>query len=600
MCSFANCDGSRIDAQASGSEDTGVASGTHSDFANGNMNWIKTYLAEICLVLCLIGLAPLLALQAHHLWTRPHFQFFPVAWGALALLMRKRARIQNVTHQKRKLFGMAIWLLGLISAVGAGQLFSPWLAHVAAVLSITGYGLLRLGNTIAPRWLAWSLLLWVTLPLPGEFDGVFISELQRLSASSAGALLDLFGIIHLREGTLIEIRSQQLFVDEACSGIDSFYALVAIALIILLWQRHVCIVGVFTLLSVPLWAWLGNVIRLLAIVVLLDQYNIDLSRGWKHTALGFATFALSSLFMIATVRTFSLLFQRFSRRHLPNEPHFFHLLYNELVSYPDKPSIRLSDVFGRNKPDQVKPKRAANVRPYRHSLLFSMVIAMSAIGTLGLTLHGATQKPIGTALPAYSDEQVALAFKANNMPELILDARRVRMLEEKRSRESSFGEYSRTWQYSDGKHSLLLSIDFPFHGYHPLWVCYVNSGQTVVDTPEILTTTAIESSPEKPTALRVKLVDSLKNVSYLWFVLFDASGRPITAQGYDQVSVKQLLLERIQRALARQMEPAPVSYQFQLLVNSGEDLTPSEMVHYQELFESALPYAMGQVRELVK
>ncbi len=55
-----------------------------------------------------------------------------------------------------------------------------------------------------------------------------------------------------------------------------------------------------------MWAWLGNVLRLLLIVVLLDRWQIDLSQGWPHTALGVLTFGISSLCLLVKLSGFAL------------------------------------------------------------------------------------------------------------------------------------------------------------------------------------------------------------------------------------------------------------------------------------------------------
>ncbi len=52
-------------------------------------------------------------------------------------------------------------------------------------------------------------------------------------------------------------------------------------------------VAVASFLMVPVWATMGNLLRLVSIVFLLDWINIDLSQGLPHTILGLFTFAVS-------------------------------------------------------------------------------------------------------------------------------------------------------------------------------------------------------------------------------------------------------------------------------------------------------------------
>ncbi len=63
---------------------------------------------------------------------------------------------------------------------------------------------------------------------------------------------------HMRNANIIEIKGIQLFVEEACSGIGSLYALLAAAALLLLINRRSFFCSVLVLLSVPVWAMMGN------------------------------------------------------------------------------------------------------------------------------------------------------------------------------------------------------------------------------------------------------------------------------------------------------------------------------------------------------
>ncbi len=297
------------------------------------MQTLKPWLAEICLAACILSTLPLIILQSIHLWDRPHFQFFPLAWLSFAYFAYAAGKVEWSENIWRQRFGASLWGFGIAANLIAAFFFSPWISQASVILCVSGWGLLRLANVPLFRWLAWTFLLWITLPLPGNLDGDVVNGLQRLSSQSASALLDLLGILHLRQGTLLEIRSRQLFVDEACSGIDSLYSLIAIGLLMIIWQQKPLVVGLFTLITVPLWAWLGNVLRLLLIVVLLDRWQVDLSEGWPHTVLGLVTFTISSACLLVTLNGFATLFQRFSTATMPDDREW-HMLYNTVVCFP--------------------------------------------------------------------------------------------------------------------------------------------------------------------------------------------------------------------------------------------------------------------------
>ncbi len=179
----------------------------------------KPAFAEFVLLHALSVWLPCLSCKRSTCGNVPHFQFFPLAWIAFCYFIYSEGAIGWSTNIWRPMAGGGIWALGLSAIVAAAFFFSPWIGQAAAILCICGWGLLRLDAVQMFRWLAWTLLLWITLPMPGNLDAEVVNGLQRLSARSASQLLDLMGVLHLPQGTTLEIRSRQLFVDEACSGI---------------------------------------------------------------------------------------------------------------------------------------------------------------------------------------------------------------------------------------------------------------------------------------------------------------------------------------------------------------------------------------------
>ena len=93
----------------------------------------------------------------------------------------------------------------------------------------------------------------MTLPFPAGYDDKLIQFLQRQSSHLTSMILDCIGILHLPAGNVLELAQKRLFVDEACSGVDSLYALMAICLCLVLWFRQRLFVAVVSLSLVPIW-----------------------------------------------------------------------------------------------------------------------------------------------------------------------------------------------------------------------------------------------------------------------------------------------------------------------------------------------------------
>ncbi len=181
---------------------------------------------------------PLLAIQAANLWNRPHFQFFPIAWFVFFAIVYHRGQLVDCDSTLRRQLGFGLLLLSLFSAIAAMTLQSPWFSQLGLILLLLGWMSLRLGDRPWYAIAGWTSLLIVTLPLPLNGDARLVQALQLQSTRAACTLLDITSTPNLGLGNVIQIPPGKLFVDQACSGIDSLYALTAVALAMTIWHER--------------------------------------------------------------------------------------------------------------------------------------------------------------------------------------------------------------------------------------------------------------------------------------------------------------------------------------------------------------------------
>lgn len=567
--------------------------------------FVKVWLPEISLVAILAALSVLLTYQIAHLWSRPHFQFAPMAWCAFAVfLFVQHGPIGTVENIWRGRLGKLFCFVGLVLAAMAAQVFSPWLAHVAAACCIAGWGLLRLPELNMWKWLGWTLLIWCTVPLPGTLDGTVVNTLQRLSSQSASHLLDLCGVLHLRQGNLIEIRNHKLFVDEACSGIDSLYALLAVAIFVALWRQLPLVVGALSLVCVPIFAWFGNVVRLFAITWLLDAYNFDLSHGTAHTILGVVTFGLSAASLFVTSLAFSHLFRRLPSAAVARSQTLWHRIYNVVVCFPGKPPTakeESNEYFEHPRSDSADKPRAPSVRKtFRISRYEFAGMFVIATVCLGLSIYKVTRsnsgEHISLALPHFEQAEVDAAFSKEKLPAALGQANMAHYTKHHRPADTFFGEHSRTWTYHHPICDFQVSVDFPFLGFHPLWICYTTTGNTLMEDPSII------AIPGNDTAqiTEMKIIDELGSPAYVWFAFVNQSGEPLEPSPFKQ-DLKTTFTGRLLNAFrASVLQPQVVSYQYQLYLPAGRELTVAERKEVLEMFAECLPSVSNQVKLLKK
>lgn len=243
---------------------------------------------------------PLMWEHGQHLWSREYFQFFPIYLIAVGVVLRERLThaelpVRGTWRVEPISLGLAIPLLGI-----AYWVWSPWIAAVSLVL---------LGDSLlCPCYQArrtWRLLT-LLIPLPLGLDAVLVHKLQLLSSVQASRVLDFLRIPHVMQGNVLELSSKRLFVEEACSGINSVYMLTAATLFCLVISRDRLIRGLPLLVSVAWWALLANVFRIVLIAVAHQNYQLDLSAGWRHESLGLAStvFALAGIFSTKSLLDF--------------------------------------------------------------------------------------------------------------------------------------------------------------------------------------------------------------------------------------------------------------------------------------------------------
>ena len=116
-----------------------------------------------------------------------------------------------------------------------------------------------------------SLPLFVYLTLPFNMDVRLITTLQQYSAVYTSKLLDLAGLGHHMDGTVINVPVLGEYgIEQACSGVQSFFTLLLVAVIFIVHSRRLktpgigiglvavfsaflCFVHRATILAMPIW-----------------------------------------------------------------------------------------------------------------------------------------------------------------------------------------------------------------------------------------------------------------------------------------------------------------------------------------------------------
>jgi exosortase len=190
-------------------------------------------------------------------------------------------------------FGLALMFTARILGVLGGDVLSAIAILAGSVLLAGGRELLKsLAFPFALLLFAVPLPDWLidnaTLPLK-----VFISDAVTTSLYAMG-----YPVAH--NGVTIVIGSYELLVKDACSGLNSIVALLAVGVLYVYAVRHHSMTRslLVTIAIIPI-AIAANFLRVLALVLVVYYWGVDLLDGPLHLLTGIGVFVLAAMLLIA-------------------------------------------------------------------------------------------------------------------------------------------------------------------------------------------------------------------------------------------------------------------------------------------------------------
>lgn len=521
------------------------------------------------LILPAVALSPLLYLQSWFLWEKEHLQFFPLAFGAAAwFFWNEGKRDENhLVLGLRRTLSFTGAVASILVAIFALIIVSPWLAHFACVLLIFFWAYRKFASMSMLRVLGICGLMVVTIPPPFGLDHKLVRSLQTLSSTICSRLMDATNILHVKRGNVMEIASKQLFVEEACSGVDSQYALMAVAGVLLLVGNTGLIVSIITIVTVPIWAILGNLLRIYLIVVGLEIFGIDLSTGTSHTVLGLVVFIVAAWAHWSSVQLLIYLQLRFFSPELATG------------SY----GVTNSAVVGHNSMGMML-SRGWLILP------FVGVLLMPA-GVLGIYNH------FRARMPSISKDIADKFLSENDLPRVVLGQSRVGFSAETRTERNMFGQHSHVWTYQGDSGNQIVSLDFVFRDWHALWICYQSAGWTVSEIQKI--DRDLSGNPLEWKYFQVLMSNDQNEFACLHFGFFNEDGQPYSYDG----SIEGDPVERPLTFLDVLSPPKDLNnsllFQVQVLSKSLDPIPNTQIAHQRQMFEELRAIALNKSRPLL-
>lgn len=507
------------------------------------LDWPAVALAAAALA----AAAPFLVRHAGWLAARPHYEAFPLVLLGAAVLAWLRLRDARGGTPATPWVAGAGLAAGWLGLAAAEVLNSAWLACAAAMALLPALAYAAGGRDLLRRALpAWALL-WLLVPPPMDLDRLLILQLQAVTTAWSSAVLDALGVFHLAAGNVIEIDGRALMVEQACSGVNSLFSLLACTLFLVLLTRRGWWRGAALLAAAVGWVLAANVARVVLVALLETRWGVTAATGWRHDVLGLLLFALAVGLLLSTDR-------------------LFEFLTRPGAAPADAP--RAADV----PPEPVPaPRRTGRLA----------VVAVPAFLAL-VGLHWAARGGEPVAVPI---TPAPLTADAELLPTQVGPWVRRDFGTETREASSFFGEHSQNWVYARPELAVKASLAYPFPGWHDLTWCYRGTGWEVdrqaVQTPATVPGGFVEVRLSKPGFRH----------GFLLFCEFDRAGSPFRARpggAREPLFRHEATLDRLRDRLAGRPaapeDPAGAAYQFQVFVEGPAALSPEAEGSVRELF----------------
>lgn len=575
----------------------------------GTLTFVNFLLPYLIIILAQI---PLLVMYYKNLWGRSHYQAFVFGFLALAyfLYFWWPRKIQGSIRASWS--SVALMVTGLLFAFLATIFVTPWFACFSFLCLLASLFVRTQNQETGRSLLPLVLLLAVFLQPPTgiDFDTVrgdqqLVGFLQQKSSSISSYFLDLLGYKHNLVGNVIEMPNTSVeegvkpyHVEEACSGVQSFFTLLFLTAFFSIYLKRPWFRAFLLILSAMFWALIMNTIRIVMIPIADITMNLDLGSGLPHMAWGYVALIIGAILVLSTDQLLIFLFgpvdaasneesstsrgiSSFWNRTIAGEndgePHF-------------RPVTKLFRVC-------LWPIAGVMIFVF----LWQSVDVVRSIAAPGTRVRFFDNDETFKIVPTDAPENIG----QGNFAWTQVDYR-----SQNRKRSSDLGQRSDQWVYrSQSGFSLIASFDQVFPGWHELTTCYKSQGYKI--TSDDRRKTLIEDS-DWP-MIECEMRKPTGEYGYLLFCLCDHAGQPYDAPG-DWGSFNSLMT-RIGNRMSYRVRSRLFhgeGYQLQVFINTEGTELPNDIkedikrnfdefrMNFREKIESGELVAGGEHRGSVE
>ncbi|PCI12194.1 MAG: exosortase B [Thiotrichales bacterium] len=206
-------------------------------------------------------------------------------------------------------FGLLLYVLGRSQDIIMFEVGSQIPVLFACVWLLSG------SRAVKALWFPILFLIFL-VPLPGFVIDSLTFPLKQMVSSVVDNILYAAGYPIGRSGVMLTVGHYQLLVADACSGLNSMYSLSAMGLLyVYLRERRGWLVDGLLLASILPIAFVANIIRVIALVLITYYFGDEAGQGFMHDFAAIAEFMIAMLALFATDYLLGLIIISKIRRH---------------------------------------------------------------------------------------------------------------------------------------------------------------------------------------------------------------------------------------------------------------------------------------------
>jgi exosortase len=141
------------------------------------------------------------------------------------------------------------------------------------------------------------LFVLTAVPWLVRFELPLTITFMKMAAFISGELLNLFGTIVVQQGTVLETQNGPLGIDEACSGIKSFEAMVLLGLFLSELSGLRGLSRFYPVLLGWVFAFTINIGRMTVLALIVTQFGLSALESW-HDTIGTTAFVLTGILLV--------------------------------------------------------------------------------------------------------------------------------------------------------------------------------------------------------------------------------------------------------------------------------------------------------------